>query len=194
MIDIAQAGGGVSIRTRLLATCGGLALLSALVGGLGMWAFQNVLAAFQVAVTHSLPAIDHLLQADRDMHQAVVSERSLLFMKIDTPTAREQAKLHGEALRQAMERWDRYTAVPSPVDERERRSAFEAAYRDWADASREVLKVLAQDTASARRDAIDLSMGEAAVKFDRARAILAALGTLRLDEARRHASAEQSRA
>jgi methyl-accepting chemotaxis protein len=194
MIDISQARGGVSIRTRLLATCGGLALVSGLVGGLGLWAFGSVHAAFQVAVNESLPAIDHLLQADRDMHQAVVSERSLIFMKIDAPGAKEQAKLHGEALRHATERWSQYAAVPSPGGEHERRSAFEAAYRDWADASREVLKVLAQDTASARRDAIDLSTGEAAIKFERARAILAELSTLRLDEARRHASAEQSRA
>jgi methyl-accepting chemotaxis protein len=194
MSDIAQAGGGVSIRTRLLVTCGGLALLSGLVGGLGMWAFGNVHAAFQVAVTRSLPAVEQLLQTDRDMHQAVVAERSLIFMKIDTPGAREQATLHAEALRRAMERWSRYTTMPDSGSEQGRWSAFEAAFRDWAEASREVLKVLAQDTASARRDAIDLSMGEGAVKFERARAILAELSTLRLDEARRHAGVEQSRA
>jgi methyl-accepting chemotaxis protein len=158
-----------------------------------MWAFRNIDSAFQVAVTKSLPAVDHLLQADRDMHRAAVAERSLIFMKMDTPEAREQAKLHAEALRQAAERWSRYTAVSDP-DEQERRSVFEPAYRDWADASREVVKVLGQDTASARRDAIDLSMGEAAAKFERARTVLAELSAMRLEAARRHASGEQARA
>jgi methyl-accepting chemotaxis protein len=193
MTSIGQLG-GPSIRTRLLATCGGLALVSGVVGGLGMWAFRNVNAAFQVAVTQSLPAVDHLLQADRDMHQAVVSERSLIFMKIDAPGAKEQARRHEEALRHVAERWSRYAALPNPGAEQERHSAFEAAYRDWADASREVVKVLTQDTASARRDAIDLSMGEAAVKFEQVRTVLAELSAMRLDGARRHASAEHARA
>jgi methyl-accepting chemotaxis protein-1 (serine sensor receptor) len=192
MIGIAQAR--LSIRTRLLATCGGLALVSGVVGGVGMWAFWSVNAAFQVAATESLPAVDHLLQADRDMHQAVVSERSLIFMKVDAPAAKEQMRLHADALQQVGQRWSSYTAVPNPEAEREKRAAFEAAYRDWADASREVVKVLAQDTASARRDAIDLSMGEAADKFGRARTVLAELSVMRLEAARHHASAERRRA
>src|SRR5207247_6873734 len=55
-----------------------------LVGGLGIWAFSHVKGAFQIAVTASLPAVDHLLQADRDMLQALVAERSLMFMSMAT--------------------------------------------------------------------------------------------------------------
>ena len=184
----------LSIRTRLIVACGGLALITGLVGGLGLWAFSTVNAAFQVAVTRSLPAVDELLQTDRDMQQAVVAERSLMFMKMDSPAARDQVKAHGDKLQQMTERWKRYTTIPGSAAEQQLRSAFASARSQWEEASREVLKILAQDSPAARRDAIDLSMSEGEAKFEKARKILAELTEMRLDQSRTHASTEEARA
>ena len=194
MINTLVGARTVSIRTRLMGACGGLALITGLVGGLGIWAFSNANGAFQVAVTQSLPAVDHLLETDRDMQQAVVAERSLMFMKIDTPAAREQVKAHADKLALVAERWKKYAAIPGGEAEQKLRSAFDSARSEWEEASREVLRILAQDTSAARRDAIDLSMGEGAVKFEKARRILAELTELRLEQARTHASHEEARA
>jgi methyl-accepting chemotaxis protein len=184
--------GTLSIRARLFVTCGALALLAGTVGGLGMWAFGRVNTAFQVAVTQSLPAVDHLLETDRDMQQALVAERSLMFMKIDSSEANGQVKIHEESLKRAADHWKRYTSIPAAADDERRQwPAFEAARAEWEEASREVVKVLAQDTAGARRDAIDISMGEGAVKFEKARKLLAGLTELRVEQARSHAAREE---
>jgi methyl-accepting chemotaxis protein len=185
---------GVTIRTRLVVACGALAVITAAVGGVGMLAFSRVNAAFQVAVTESLPAVNHLLQADRDMQHALVAERSLMFMKIDSPAAREQLQAHEESLGRVAEHWRRYTGIPATDEERRRWTAVEAARRDWEVASREVLGILAQDTAGARRDAIDLSLGESAAKAGKARKLFVQLMELRLDQVRRHSTREETAA
>jgi len=182
-----------SIRTRLLVTCGTLALLTALVGGLGIWVFSHVKNAFQIAVNESLPAVDQLLQADRDMLQALVAERSLMFMSMATSGAQEQIAAHTAALTRLREHWEQYTSIPGSEAERQLWPAFDTTRRAWEEAAREVLKILGEDTPDARRDAIDLSTGEETVKFATARKILASLTELRHTQARTHASTETAR-
>lgn len=184
----------LSIRTRLILMCGGLALFTGIVGGLGIWAFSTLNQAFQVAVDQSLPAVDELLQTERDMQQVAVAERSLMFMNITTPAAQEQLRMHGEKLRQVKERWKRYTAIPAGESERKLWLAFETARNEWEEASREVVKILNQDSPAARRDAIDLSMGDGQAKFETARKTLADLSEIRLSEAKTHASGEEAHA
>jgi methyl-accepting chemotaxis protein len=190
---IAMIGNGLSIRVRLVTICAGLALLTGVVGALGVWAFWTVNATFQVAMTQSLPAVNQLLLADGDIQQALIAERSLMFMKGDTPEAKGQVKSHGERLNSLGERWKSYTELAPDDEERSRRAAFEEARLEWAEASREVLNVLAQDTPGARRDAIDLSMGEGAVKVEKTRRILAGLIDRRLELVRSQAAAEAAR-
>ena len=62
-----------SIRGRLLGVCGVLSIVTVLVGGLGIWAFSSANSAFQVTATKSLPAVQYLLEADREMQGAVVA-------------------------------------------------------------------------------------------------------------------------
>ena len=186
--------GRVTIRRKLFAVCGGLALITGLIGGLGVWAFSGGNAAFRVAVDESLPAVDHLLQAGGELQAALVIERSLLFMSPSTPAAREQVAQHGRKLTEVDGRWKKYRAIPAVESERARWSEFETAFADWTAASREVLKILAEDTPDARRDAIDLSMGEGAAKFARTSKTLAELTERRITETRRQAATQERRA
>ena len=156
----------LSIRAKVIATCVGLALTTGFAGGLGVWAFTRVNAAFQVVATQSLPAVNHILQADRYMQQAVVAERSLMFMSMATPEAKQQIKVHGVELAQVLERWREYSAIPASEAEQKLWPAFGAAVRDWAQVSRDTVRILSEDTPSSRRDAIDLSMREGTVKFE----------------------------
>ena len=184
----------LSIRAKLISACGGLALITGLVGGAGLWAFSSASGAFQVAATQSLPAVDHLLQADRDMQRALVAERSLMFVKLGTPDADGQVKVHADSVTKVAERWKAYIAIPAGEAEGKLWPGFEAAWKEWAKTSGEVFQMLREDTPDARRDAIDLSMGEGAAKFERARKSLAELSELRLTAAASHARSEQARA
>jgi methyl-accepting chemotaxis protein len=184
----------LSIRAKVIATCVGLALTTGFAGGLGIWAFTRVNGAFQVVATQSLPAANDILQADRDMQQALVAERSLMFMSMATPEAKAQIKVHAAELAQVLERWREYTTIPASEAERRLWPAFGSAVREWERASGDAVRVLSEDTPSARRDAIDLSMGEGAVKFEKAREILSELTAMRMAQAENHARREEARA
>ncbi|MGE3539876.1 MAG: methyl-accepting chemotaxis protein [Candidatus Tectimicrobiota bacterium] len=183
-----------SVRTRILLACSILAVITGLVGGLGGWAFALMQQAFIEATSHSLPAVDFLVEADRDMQQALVAERTLLFMKLDTPEAQAQQAAHAENLRQVQERWHKYRAIPSQEQERALWPGFETAWQAWSETTQEVLNVLAEDTAAARRDAVDISVNEGTGKFEAARQILNSLTELRLAQAHTHARTEEHRA
>jgi len=151
----------LTIRTKLTAACVLLAAITGVVGVWGIWAFSGANEAFQVAVRQSMPAVSELLQIQRDMQEAAVAERSLMFMSQNTPRAQAQIVQHGENLREVTSRWQQYAAIPASPAERALWARFEQARAEWDAASREVVKTLSADTMEARRDAIDLSTGVA---------------------------------
>src|SRR5438132_9090662 len=75
-----------------------------------------------------------------------------------------------------------------------RRPGPDHGVRRREQASRDTVRVLSEDTPSARRDAIDLSVGEGTVKFEKARRILSELTAMRMAQAEKHAKTEEARA
>ncbi|QZA80378.1 GGDEF domain-containing protein [Deefgea piscis] len=153
-----------SVLARLMISFGALAMLTGLIGGVGIWAFARMTTTFQTVATQDVPALLKLEQAQSEMHQVILAERSLLFMQTATPTAQETLKKHAEHLAQLDVLWQQYITLnkakiaPPP--------AFEKALAAWANASRDVLKILSEDTPAARRDAVDLSLSDAAEKYN----------------------------
>src|SRR3990172_2428066 len=183
----------LSIRKKLLLGYGCLALLTAVVGGLGVWVFSRTSTAFQVSVQEHLPAVDHLLQIDRDMQIAVVVERSLLFMNQDSEDARELVLEHATKLARVVDRWARYTAIPATAQETVLWPAFDKARKEWEATTREIVQTAAQDTAQTRRDAIRLALSVGALNLENARNILIDLIEMRQDLARQYAAQEKAR-
>lgn len=181
-----------SIRFRIRFVCGGLAIVTATVGGIGIWASSSVNTAFTEVARESLPAVEHLSAVERGMQHALISERSLMFLSMTTPGARDESKLYAEQLRAVADRWKAYTAISVSEAERRLWPTFEAARAEWQEASREVMELIAQDTPAARRDAIDLSMGEGAAKYDKTRRALAELIQVRAQQVRQQAAAESA--
>ena len=178
-----------SIRFRIRFVCGGLAIVAAAVGGLGIWASSSANTAFTTVARESLPAVEHLSAVERGMERALVAERSLMFLSMATPGARDETKLYAEQLGVAADRWKAYAAIPASEAERRLWPALEAASAEWREASREVMGLIAQDTPAARRDAIDLSMGEGAAKHEKTRRILAELIQVRTQQVKQQAAA-----
>jgi methyl-accepting chemotaxis protein len=182
----------LSIRARILASCGALAVITGVVGVFGIWAFSSAAGSFKVAVTETMPAMESLLQADRDMQRALLAERTLMFLRADSGGAKEELKEHAAAISRLEERWKSYIATPATADEKRLWPKFDGARQEWREASREVMTLVSQDTPAARRDAIDLSMGEASAKFEKARKVLSELTQLRMTNASARAAAEEA--
>jgi len=184
----------MNVRARLLGACCGLSVLTALVGGAGIWGFATTNAAFQKAADENLQAVSHLAQADRDMQRALVAQRTLMFMKSDTAAAHEQVKRYMSSIEQIAEHWKAYVVVPAHAAEGKLRAEFEVAQAEWETSAWKVLKLLGQDSTDARKGAIDVSLNEGTEKFETARNLLRSLSDMRLSATTINARAMEARA
>jgi methyl-accepting chemotaxis protein len=184
---------GLSIRRKLLVACGAIAFLTGAIGGGALWALSSVNRSYQRLAEELLPAVTALLEADRDMQRVAVAERTLMFMKNDSPAAQEQLARHASSLASAVAHWRTYAELFPTEVERERHRAVEQARVRWEGSTYEVTQLLTQDSTDARKDAIDLSLNEGAARFEAARTELAALGRLRQEQAAAQVKAEARR-
>jgi methyl-accepting chemotaxis protein len=163
------------LRLRLMAVL----VLGAVMGaGAGVWNLVNfrwAAASLRISSQENLPALSHILEVDRDMLQALAAERSLMFMRQASAEAAGLRAQHADRVQQAMASWERYKALPAGEEEGKLRPGFEAAFAAWKKVTQEVMGLLAEDTGDARKDAIELSLHEAAQRFDTARGVLHAL-------------------
>jgi methyl-accepting chemotaxis protein len=182
------------LQTKLIAAFGLVVLLGA---GAGVWNLSNfrwASSAFQVASRQNLPAVDLLAETDRDMQEALIAERSLMFVRASSEESKAMRKSHAVNLRETKERWQKYKMIPAGEDERKLWPVFETAYQEWEKSTQEVLTLLSKDEAEARKDAIDVSLGEAAAKFKTTQQALKKLAELRLQSADQFAGRVQAAA
>ena len=170
----------LKLRTKLMALVGIILVLSA---GVGVWNLSNfrwAAGAFQVASLEHLPAVNEIVAMDRDMQEVLVAERSLMFLRQASEDAVAVRKAHAEKLQEARARWKRYQAIPATEEETKLWPEFEKRFTEWGKGSKEIVGLLEQDSSEARKDAIDLSLSEAATKFREAQKILTALTGVRM--------------
>jgi methyl-accepting chemotaxis protein len=183
---------GFSIRTRLLCACGGLASLTTVVAVLGIWAFTRTNAALQTATNESLDVVGTLAQLEIGLEQALVADRSLLFMSSASDRAKSVLHARETAIAAVKNSWSAYRELPASDGEKRLWPAYETALAEWESSSDDVLRVLSEDTPHARRDAIDLSLGDGNEKFENARRLSKELGALRLSLTREDAKEEEA--
>lgn len=150
-----------------------LALLLVLMGSLAMWSISQVVGASNRMIHQFLPGVSLLLNADRDLYQALVAERSLL-----SDGARENAadlrQSQADNVKQAADRVWAYAQM-QPGDEATRLVAdFERAFAAWERSAAQVMQLIGSDPAAAAR----LSFGDSEVQFDAMREVINKLGEL----------------
>ena len=69
-------------------------------------------------------------------------------------------------LTQANERWNKYKALPATAEEAALFPKYELARKEWIAISKRIVDGRKADTRQGRREALDLSTGEAAAKFE----------------------------
>ena len=123
-------------------------------------------------VDQTMLAVDALLQADRDLYQALVAERSMIYSKPGSPQFLENAKAHEENIQQAKERADRFFSL---IDDASFAGAFQAYQEgrdNWEALTRQIHDEIESDSREGRRTAIDLSFGSGAEAFETMRSKL----------------------
>ncbi len=163
----------LGFRWKITLPIGALALLLVLMGLFGMRGIDHVVDSSKVLATRHLPAISLLLNADRDLYQAFVAERSLLDSDAGDHTQALKAS-HADNLKQAYDRVQKYAAMqpgPAAMALVER---FNRGFAEWSDVSQRVIDQIDLDPQAASA----LSFGDSEARFDIMRDAIDQLGNL----------------
>jgi len=123
----------------------------------------------------------------------VVAERTLLFLDNGGPAAQEQKARHALNIATATSHWGVYAELFPGEADREAHRAFERARLGWEMATYDVMRLLADPSPAARKEAVDLALNEGAARFEAARDELAKLGRVRREQAAAAMQAEARR-
>ena len=116
-----------------------------------------------------LPSIDYLIEADRDLQQLLVAERSMIFANSKSDVFKKLVQEYEINLEQAHQRWEKYKALPATPEENAIMPKYEQAREEWQKISRKVVDGRTADTRQGRREALDLTLGLANDKFEEMR-------------------------
>ena len=154
-----------------------VAILLLMMGMLSMRSIGLVVDSSTQLTSRYLPGISLMLNADRDLYQAFVAERSLL---AEGSAAHGQTlrKEHADNLQQALERVRRFAAMQQDAQAQALVKEFERGFAQWRDTSLNVLQLLGSDPQAAHA----LSFGASEAQFQAMREAINRLGELE-DEA-----------
>ncbi len=129
-----------------------------------------------------LPEVDFLLQADRDLQQALVAERSMIFVDTKSDDYKALKQAHDENIEQARTRMSKFFSTTRSDTMRERQEMFFERFDAWQAITLEVERQRSEGGRVGRRTAIDLSFNEAAKRFDNMRQVIDELTEMVQDE------------
>ncbi|NLD36064.1 MAG: methyl-accepting chemotaxis protein [Desulfatiglans sp.] len=124
--------------------------------------YENLDEIFSV----SLPALDKLIEADRDLQQLLVAERTMIFADATSDTFKKLIADYDENMRQSDERWNIYKGLASTDEEKQLIPKYDAARKEWQVLTKKVVESRRSDTSEGRSEAIDYTLGPAMEKFE----------------------------
>ncbi len=156
----------MTIRLKLFSGFSIILFFMVIIGLTGYHGVNNIQRHLNSIFEVRMPAIDNLLQADRDLQQLLVAERSMIFTNSKSETFRDFVKAYEKNLEQAAQRWDKYKTLAATDEEKTMIAGFEAARKEWMAVSRQLVDARIADTRQGRSLALDLTTGLARDKFE----------------------------
>ena len=174
----------MKIGTRLLVGFAAMIVFMAAIGFCGLYSVNQIELCLDDIFSKRLPSIDYLLQADRDLQQLLVAERSMIFANAKSDLFKKLVDDYETNLKQATERWEKYKVLADTPEEKALFKEYEKSREEWAALSRKIVDGRIADTRQGRRIALDLSLGEASEKFEAMRDFLDRLTGMSLTQAK----------
>jgi len=150
-----------------------LAVLLVSMGVLGMRGIDQVAESSTRLTNRYLPGISLLLNADRDLYQAFVAERSLLDEGAGAYAAALKAT-HAENLQQAYDRVHKFAAMQPGAAAMQLVAQFDNGFDRWKATSQKVLELASSDPQAAS----ELSFGASEEQFNVIRSAIDQLGEM----------------
>lgn len=156
----------LKIKNKLIFSLGGMFILLLLVGGSGLKSAKSLrddqLDIFNVR----LSSINYLVQADRDLNQLLVAERSMIFASANSETFSKLLNDYEENLEQSEKCIDQFKELITTEKEKTLVNEYETLRTEWKEVSRKIVDGRKEDTREGRKLAIDLSLKQASEKFE----------------------------
>ncbi|MEO5821218.1 MAG: methyl-accepting chemotaxis protein, partial [Vicinamibacteraceae bacterium] len=182
-----------TLDRRLAGAFGTLIVLTVALGATAVGSSQILQHSAAEMYTRDMPALDSLVEADRDLQQLLVAERTLMVSQPGSALFDKMVGAHVENLAQSDERWKRYRALARTPKEEALVTAYEAARATWEKSTARILELRKANTKASRREALELSLGGAATQFNELREVLNQARELNLAiSAANHARAEET--
>lgn len=153
----------------------------AIIGLTGYWGLNTIGGDMDEIFEVRLPSLDKLLEADRDLYQLLVAERSMIFANSKSDAFAEMLREYEENMTQSEERIKKYMQLDITETERQLLSKYQKAREEWLTISKRIVDGRIADTRAGRRLALDLSLGAAKEKFSIMRSFLDQLTEISLE-------------
>src|SRR4030043_1718572 len=108
----------LKIGARLVLGFSIMILLMVIVSFFGYRSTKNIQQNLDEIFTGRLPSIDYLIEADRDLRQLLVAERSMIFSETDSEVFKQLVQEYETKLKQSEGRWEKYKALAKTKEEK----------------------------------------------------------------------------
>lgn len=159
----------LKIRTKLISGFSFMTLLLILTGAFGYNSSRHVFDDLTQVFSTDLPRMDYLIEADRDLQQLLVAERSMIFADAKSEQFTGLVDDYEANLKQVKERMGKFADLSTEAEEKKIYAEFLKSMQEWEPISRKVVAERRAGTEAGHRLALDLSLGEAQDKFEKMR-------------------------
>ena len=163
-----------------------LLLINALIG---FKSSSNINRTLNTVFEKRLPALDYLIEADRDFQQALVAERSMLLVEPGSNEFETLEADYNENIDQVKERFEKYTQLTTNEQETKIIPSFNYDLGVWLESTGKVLNLAGRGSEEGLAEASRQSFGDANEKFSIAREHLNTLTEYVLDNATQESKA-----
>lgn len=172
----------LSIKLKLVLPISVLAILFLVTSTVG-YVISLALARDAHTITETyLPEINYLLQADRDLYQAQIAERSILFLPDGDRQIAEYKAQYEENIAQAKDRFQKFLDSTDSAEWEQAGDDFHRHYARWVSMTREQVNAKAAGTPLTRDLSTIINDSESA--FQDMRNVLDITGEQRLNQAK----------
>jgi len=170
----------LSIGTKLVVAFAVTIILLGIVGIISIIGTNNIHKNLEEALNVQLPALDYMIESDRDLQQLLVAERSMIFTDVRSDIFKKFVDDYEENLKQSRDRIKKLASLPLSPQEKKILENYRKARQEWEAISRQIVESRKDDTREGRRLAIDLTLNQADQAFEKMRSSLDQLQILNL--------------
>lgn len=171
------------IRNKLIVCFGINILFMLLLGLISFASTSRVEGLLRDIYEVRLASITFLLEADRDLHQSLIAERTLLFTEPGTKESRALVESFNNNKQQAFDRYGKYAALITNNEEKTLVPQFHKSYDQWNESAGQVLRLGQDSDPEKRAEAIAQSTGKVNQDFETMRDFVDRATSLNMDDA-----------